>query len=375
MERLKAKKPKFRQLKRIGSIALATTIALSVPAVSNVVGKVSPLSSSVVSAAEEQTNLMNSDEILTNFNSVHNDSEEHWTHHFHNSDDMKVDRLDFGSKDLEDLKYVVKLPDELSHLLEDEYVLDYLFGRVTNFDSAQNPFSFTGEVFDDYGTLITVGKDEHKPYEHISINKDTNSIEFDFASFYAANNLEPYVRQNIDGEFIFNTLGFTTPLVVPDERMLDNGEYEFKSAYVRGQSVDLDNVSNAHSETLVVDYSTDPEPEPEEPAVDKEELEILLVEAENYEKEDYTEESFDVFAIAAEDALAVFEKEDATQEEVDKATANLEEAIVGLVEVDEPEEPEEIDTGELEELVEEANGYNAEDYTEDSFVALTSAIV
>ena len=382
MERLKAKKPRFRQLKRIGTMALAATIALSVPAVSNVVEKVNPLSSSVVSAAEEQTNLMNSDEILTNFNNVHNESDEHWTHHFHNSGDMKVDRLDFGSKDLEDLKYVVKFPEELSHLLEDEYVLDYLFGKVTNFDSAQNPFTFTGEVFDDHGTLITVAKDEHKPYEHISINKDTNSIEFDFASFYEANNLEPYVRQNVDGEFIFNTLGFTTSIVVPDERMLYNGDYEFKSAYVRGTSVDLDNVSNAYSEILKVEYSTDPEPEPEPepeepevPEADKDELAALLTDAEEYDPEDYTEASYDVFATAAGDALAVFENEDATQEEVDEAVANLEEAIAGLVEVDEPEEPEEVDTSDLEELVEEANGFDAEDYTEESFAALTAAIV
>src|SRR5690625_1080449 len=150
--------------------------------------------------------------------------------------------------------------------------------------------------------------------------------------------------------------------------MLYNGDYEFKSAYVRGTSVDLDNVSNAYSETLKVDYSTDPEPEPEPeepeepevPEADKDELAALLTDAEEYDAEDYTEASYDVFATAAGDALAVFENEDATQEEVDEAVANLEEAIAGLVEVDEPEEPEEIDTSDLEELVERSEEHTSE---------------
>src|SRR5690625_7654483 len=104
-------------------MALAATIALSVPAVSNVVEKVNPLSSSVVSAAEEQTNLMNSDEILTNFNNVHNESDEHWTHHFHNYGDMKVNRLDIVSIDLEDLKYIVIVPIVFRLLLVESYLL------------------------------------------------------------------------------------------------------------------------------------------------------------------------------------------------------------------------------------------------------------
>ena len=372
MERLKAKKPKFRQLIRIGTMALAATIALSVPAVSNVISKVSPLNNSVVSAAEKQTNLMNSDEITTKINNNHDDDKEHWVHTLNNSGDMKIDGPEV---DLTNLTYVVKFPDELSHLLKDDYVLDYLFGRITNFDSAQTPFSFTGHAIDENGEQITVSKDTHKPFEHIIINHNTNSIEFDFTSFYEANNLEPYVRQNVNGEYFFDTLGFTVPIIVPDDRMLDNGTYELKTAYVRGKSVDLDNVSNTYSVNLVVDYSSDPEPdpEPEKPEIDTTKLEALLTKAEDYAEEDYTEESFEMLVIAAEEALKVLENEDATQEEVDKAAVNLQDAIDGLVKVEDTEDPE-IDKDELQALLSEAKDYDAEDYTDDSFDALTAAI-
>lgn len=431
MERLKTKKPKFRQLKRIGTMALAATIALSVPAVSNVVGKVSPVNNTVVSAAE-QTNLMVN--VSSQFTVSHNDEYEHWSHGFINDAEIQVDGPEF---DITDLTYVVKFPDELAHLLSDDYALDYLFGKITNFDSAQNPFTFTGYAIDEDGEQITISKDEHEPYKHISVNTETNSIEFDFTSFYTENNLEPHVRQDVLGDYYFNNLGFTTPIIVPDSRILDNGTYEFKSAYVRGTSVDLDNVANAYTENLVVDYSTDPEPEVDttelealvdeanaydaddytdgsfvaltsavtaaeevlgtdeatqeevdeagaklqdaiDDLVNTTELAALLAEAEDYadSEEDYTEKSFEALATAAEAALAVFENEDATQDEVDRAADNLQDAINGLVKEEEPEEPTdpEVDKSDLETLVEEANGYDSEDYTEESFAALTSAL-
>src|SRR5699024_8758182 len=168
---------------------------------------------------------------------------------------------------------------------------DYLFGHEENFGYSINPFNVTGTVIDKNGEKVSINKDEHKPYNYISINKETNSVEFDFDSFYSENDLEPYIRESA-GEYTFNNLGFKTPIVVPNKDMLDNGSYEFKSAIVRGDSVDLDNVSDAHSETLEVDYSSDPEPEPE-PDVDKSALEKLVEDVANeYDEDDYTEDSF-----------------------------------------------------------------------------------
>src|SRR5699024_2001509 len=333
-------KKNLTKVKRVGTIALAATVALSVPTVSNVVSEATPFEDLSVSVAHAQAeNLMNVNETLTQFNVSHNDSDEHWTHSLQNDGDMKVDGPDY---DVGNLRYIVKFPDELSHLLDDEYVLDYLFGHITNFDVATNPFMVTGFAIDEDGNQISLAKEEHKPYEHISINEATNSIEFDFNSFYTANNIEPYFRQNIDGEYFLNNLGFQTPIVVPDSRILDNGTYEFKTALVEGGSVDLDNVSNAHIENLVVDYSTDPEPEPEpEPEVNKDNLEALVSEANDLNADEYTEESFEALLAALGAAETVLANEEASQEDVDAAADALQEAVDALEAIEEPEpEPE-----------------------------------
>lgn len=360
-----------RLTKRVGAMTLAATLALSVPTIANVVSQVSPGDSLEVPVAhaQETENLMIVNETLTTFHVNHNDDKKHWNHSLQNDGEMSANGPEF---DLTDLTYVVKLPDELSHLLDDQYVTDYLLGNVLNFDATQSPFTITGEVIDENDEVITIVKDEHKPYEHISVNKNTNSIEFDFTSFYTDNNLEPYIRQNVEGEYFFSSLGITTPIIVPDSRILDNGTYEFKSAIVRGKSIDLDTVSNAYSENLVVDYSTDPEPDPE-PEVDKSDLEAALADVEDYDSEDYTEESYATLTSAIEAAEGVLANEEATQEDVNNALATLNNAIESLVEIEEPEEPE-VDTTDLEALIEDADGYNSEDFTEASFARFISAL-
>ena len=164
-------KNKLSSIKRVGTVALATTIAISVPAAPNVLSELNPLNHSgtaVVHAQSEQgKNLMVSREKLTTFYVNYNDEYEHWRHTLTNEGEVPVDGPDF---DISNLTYVVKLPDELSHLLEDDYVLDYLFGKVTNFDAAQFPFMMTGYIIEEDGSQSTITKDGHKPYEHISIN-------------------------------------------------------------------------------------------------------------------------------------------------------------------------------------------------------------
>src|SRR5699024_442313 len=315
-----------KSLKKVSAMALAATVAFSTPSVMNVLNDGSPLSGVEVYAAET-TNLMNTNETLTTFNVNHNDNDEHWVHRFHNDGDIPVDRPDF---DLNGLKYVVKFPDELAHLLDNTYMLDYLLGNQTNFGAAQNAFTFTGMAVDKDGAEVTIHKDDHKPFNHSSVNKATNSIEFDFASFYEANELEPHFRQDVNGDYFFNTLGFETPIVVSDEEMLDNGTYTFKSAIVRRESVDLNNISNAYAQDLTVDYSTDPEPE-----VDKEALTSLVDKTVGYDASEYTVESFKAFTDAHTAAETVLDNEEATQEEVDKALATLQTAVDGLEKVEE----------------------------------------
>ena len=59
---------------------------------------------------------------------------------------------------------------------------------------------------------------------------------------------------------------------------------------------------------------------PEPPAdVDREALEALIKEAEGYNRTDYTEESWAVFAEALTNAYSVDQNVEATQDDVDKA--------------------------------------------------------
>lgn len=360
---------KLRTFKRVGTLAVAATFALSVPTVSNVVSKVAPSGFNISVAHADSSNMMDVNDTLTTFNVNENEDREHWTHTFNNDGTMQVDGKEF---DLTGLKYIVKFPDELSDLLDNDYTTDYLFGHEENFGYSINPFNVTGTVIDKNGEEVSISRNEHKPYNYISINKETNSVEFDFDSFYSENDLEPYIRESA-GEYTFNNLGFKTPIVVPNKDMLDNGSYEFKSAIVRGDSVDLDNVSDAHSETLEVDYNNDPEPEPE-PDVDTSELEDLVGEANDYSEDDYTEDSFSALSDAIEKAEKVLEADDADQDAVDNALDELNTAIGNLEKASEPDPEPEVDTSKLKEDLKNAKKHDADDYTDESFGALSEAI-
>src|SRR5690625_3534217 len=164
-------------IKRVSILVLVAIIAFSVPSISNVISQINPLDHSQALVAHAQStgqeNLMDVNETVTTFHINHNDDREHWAHRLNNDGKVPVDGPDF---DVSNLTYVIKLPNELSHLLDDQYVLDYLFGKVTNFGSAQSPFMITGFVMDETGERITINKDNHKPYEHISVNKDRKSV-------------------------------------------------------------------------------------------------------------------------------------------------------------------------------------------------------
>lgn len=361
---LNEKSTSKKTFKRISAAALAATVVFSTPSVLTALNDGNPVSGAEVYAAEV-TNLMNSKDVLTQFHVNHNDNSEFWAHRFHNDGDIQIDGPDF---DLTGLTYVVKFPDELSHLLENDFTLDYLLGNIKNFDSAQNAFTFTGIAIDQNGEEVTIHKDDHKTYDHVSVNKATNSIEFDFASFYEANQFEPYIRQDVNGNHFFNTLGFQTPIIVSDQNMLHNGAYTFKSAIVRGKSVNLDNVSNAHEEVLNIDYSTDPVPE-----VNKSMLTSVVEEAKAYAEADYTEASFVALQNALTASEEVLANDKATQEEVDEVLSALQLAITGL-EKNDPTAERPIDTAALESLIEKAKQQISEDYTAETYEALLNAI-
>lgn len=352
------------------TIVMALTIALTLSLFNGKTSFGNFLGNSIVHAATG--NILETDEILTQFLVSENDSDEHWSHTLSHDGKILLPDEDF---DTTDLKYIVKLPDELSHLLEDSYVLDYLTGEVTNFGTPQNAFFMRAEIIDKDGNERVLYRDDNS-YEYLTINKETNSIEFDVHQFLTDNEFELPIKDSLsDGHYI--NLGFDTPFVIPFERILDNGTYEFKTALIHGPAIDLDNLTDAYSLNLEIDYSTDPEPEPEpEPEVDKSELQELVDDTALLDEEAYTEESFEAVTEAVASAEEVLANEDATQEDVDDAVAVLQTAIDALEEKTEPEpvpEPE-VDKTALQELVDEVASMDEDAYTEESFQAVKDAV-
>ncbi len=112
------------------------------------------------------------------------------------------------------------------------------------------------------------------------------------------------------------------------------------------------------------------EKKPEEPVLDKTELEKAIQDAEAVKKDDYTEESVK----ALDEALAAAKKaldEAKTQDELDAAAKALNDAIKALEK--KPEEPV-LDKAPLEKAIEEAEKLDADKYTEETAKALAEAI-
>ena len=104
----------------------------------------------------------------------------------------------------------------------------------------------------------------------------------------------------------------------------------------------------------------------EELKFNKSQLKAVIDQAENKNSEDYTEESWEVFANALAEAKSVFEDEDATPEMVDEACRKLNEAINGLtVKVNKPE---------LKDLIDKVQDKKSEDYTDASWYAFETAL-
>src|SRR5699024_2704560 len=106
--------------------------------------------------------------------------------------------------------------------------------------------------------------------------------------------------------------------------------------------------------------------------------ETLVDEAKGFEADDYTEETFASLTSAVEVAEELLVSENITKEQVDDTLKSLQKAINDLNKVEESSsEPDPNEDGaldQLETLVDEAKGFEADDYTEETFASLTSAI-
>ena len=110
--------------------------------------------------------------------------------------------------------------------------------------------------------------------------------------------------------------------------------------------------------------------EPEPPVeADKTALEALIAEAENYNRADYTEETWAVFAEALTNAYGVDQDAAASQETVDEALAALQAAIDGLEKL-----REDVNLDAIRSLIAEAQKLDKDDYTAESWEAMQNAL-
>ncbi|MDR7857506.1 S-layer homology domain-containing protein [Tissierella sp.] len=118
---------------------------------------------------------------------------------------------------------------------------------------------------------------------------------------------------------------------------------------------------------------------PDPTIVNKSALSAKITVAEDVYKEDYTPETWGPFEIALGEAIVVNNDEEATQGEVDAALLKLTTAMAGLVLVDptDPEDPDpiEVDKTELAAKVTEANTKIEADYTPESWLPFSAALV
>ena len=102
--------------------------------------------------------------------------------------------------------------------------------------------------------------------------------------------------------------------------------------------------------------------------VDKSELQDLVDEADRLDEQQYTEDSWALFARALHDAKAVLNTETSLQAEVDQAVSNLTAAMQNLV------EKETVNKDELRALYDKVKDIQQEEYTEDSWNDFISAL-
>ena len=97
---------------------------------------------------------------------------------------------------------------------------------------------------------------------------------------------------------------------------------------------------------------------------DKTQLQALIEQAGNKNKEEYTEESWTSFETALNEAKSVFANENASQDAVDQARASLSKAIEEL----------KFNKSQLKVVIDQVENKNSEDYTEESWEAFANAL-
>lgn len=151
---------------------------------------------------------------------------------------------------------------------------------------------------------------------------------------------------------------------------------EVANRIIEAQSTDVDVVSgatyssngiiNAVKDALANAEETDPDP-----SVDKIELQIIIIRASVLVEDNYTAESWAVFAEALNNASTVLTDDTATQETVDAAVSALQSAMDALVSAGTPVIP---DKAELKELIDYVESLDSSVFTYTTWSALTNPL-
>ncbi len=135
-----------------------------------------------------------------------------------------------------------------------------------------------------------------------------------------------------------------------------------------GKFEELNKVSIPNTDPVYVDPVI-----PENPGVNKTELTAAIAQAQAKNEELYTEDSWEAFAEALQEAINVNSNANATQEQVNEALTNLTVAMNGLTEKEDPVEPE-VDKTQLVVAIAQAQAKNEELYTEESWAPFAEAL-
>src|SRR5699024_943178 len=238
--RKKMRQNQKRYKNRVAKTALAVSIAIGTPAAYTTMSD-APLQESLgimeVQAATD--NLMGQDDHAF-VNTVYYDEYEVTNYPLNDT----ANGVEINRNDYDELTYAVKFTEELSYILEDS---EFESGLTDGYN--QDSFMVSGSYVDEDGKDGTVARDELNPTDFVSINHETNSVEFDMYSFLEENGFES-----------LSNFSFTMPIFQDGEYPIEKGDYTLQTALVaEGSGVDLNSVDGADQINFTLDEGADPE--------------------------------------------------------------------------------------------------------------------
>ncbi|MFD1067895.1 LPXTG cell wall anchor domain-containing protein [Oceanobacillus locisalsi] len=224
-----------RYAKKVAGITLSASLALGVgaPAAANVLSDDAFQKTFGVSVAHAESSDLMGQDVSPYFYPLYN--EEYGVTNYNFNSDLEIG-TEINLDDYSSLAYIVKLPDELSYVFDDPAFENGLTGGQYN----SGNFMMTGGFVDENGEEGAINSNDHTPADYVTINRETNSIEFNLYGFLEDNQITNL--RNFD---------FNVPIFQEGNFPIALGDYTFQSALVaEGSGVDLNNISGAKESVL-----------------------------------------------------------------------------------------------------------------------------